>query len=385
MSTVSIKHLLQLMQQQKGSDLHLATGTPPMMRVNGGLAKVDMPALTAQIMEQLISEIITGDQKKDLANNKSIDFAIKVTGVGIFRGNIFYQRHGLSAVFRALAENPPNIDALNLPPICKIAANYPNGLVLVTGPTGSGKSTTLAAMINHINTTQRKHILTLEDPIEFQHVSQRCMVNQRQLGSHFTTFSDALKAALREDPDVILVGEMRDATTMGLAVTAAETGHLVFATLHTNSAAKTIDRLLDSFPGDQQPQIRSMLSESLRVVISQKLIPNASRTGRVAVHDILVNNPAVGNLIREGKTFQIPSIMQTSRKDGMQLLDHVLQEAVKQNVITGHDAWEHANEKALFAAYAPKDVVIGTAITFANKSAPAPAPAAPPVPPKKAS
>jgi twitching motility protein PilT len=219
-------------------------------------------------------------------------------------------------------------------------------------------------MINHINQTQRKHILTLEDPIEYHHASQRCMVNQRQLGSHFTDFAGALKSALREDPDVILVGEMRDPETMALAVTAAETGHLVFATLHTNSAAKTIDRLLDSFPGDQQSQIRSMLSESLRVVIAQKLIPNAQRTGRIAMHDVLVNTSAISNLIREGKTFQLPSVMQTSRKEGMQMLDQVLLDAVRQGQVTGADAWENANDKNLFAAHAPKENLLGTQANF---------------------
>jgi twitching motility protein PilT len=280
---------------------------------------------------------------------------VKVPQVGIFRGNVFYQRYGLAAVFRALAENIPTIEQLKLPPICKIAASYPHGLVLVTGPTGSGKSTTLAAMINHINQNQRGHILTLEDPIEFHHESKRCMVNQRQLGENFTSFASALKAALREDPDVILVGEMRDIETIQLAITAAETGHLVFATLHTNTAAKSVDRIIDSFPPEQQAQIRTMLSESLRAVISQKLIPTADHKGRLGIHDVLTVNSAVGNLIREGKTYQIPSVMQTARKDGMLVMDQALLEAVKSGVVTGLDAWEFANDKNMFQQYAPQE------------------------------
>jgi twitching motility protein PilT len=264
--------------------------------------------------------------------------------------------HGLGLVARALSETPPSLEDLSLPNICKVACNFPNGLVLVTGPTGSGKSTTLAAMINHINTNSRGHILTLEDPVEYHHDSKRCMVNQRQFGTHFSSFASALKSSLREDPDVILVGEMRDPETMALAITAAETGHLVFATLHTNSASKTIDRILDSFPSEQQPQIRSMLSESLRCVISQKLVPSADRRGRIAFFDVLVNNSAVANLIREGKTYQVSSIMQTSRKEGMQILDQSLNEAVKQGLVSGADAWEHANDKSLFQNFAPRDM-----------------------------
>jgi twitching motility protein PilT len=258
---------------------------------------------------------------------------------------------------------------LNLPPICRLACTYPNGLVLVTGPTGSGKSTTLAAMINHINMNEKSHIITLEDPVEFQHDSKKCMMNQRELTNHFTSFSAALKAALREDPDVILVGELRDTETISLAITAAETGHLVFGTLHTNSAPKSLDRIIDSFEGSEQAQIRSMLSESLRVIISQKLVQTADGKSRMAFHDILVNNNAIANLIREGKTFQIPSIMQTAKKDGMQVLDHMLLEAVKAGVVEGTTAWEAANEKALFAQYAPKDFLnLANNASYAGKT-----------------
>jgi twitching motility protein PilT len=350
-----LNQLLTLLVKQKGSDLHLAANSSPMIRIHGDLAKVDVPPLSGTEMEALFQEILTQKQKDELKHERQVDFAIKVANVGIFRGNIFYQRFGLSAVFRALSDQPPTMEQLKLPAICRTTCGYANGLVLVTGPTGSGKSTTLAAMINYINMNYRGHILTLEDPVEFQHETKRCMVNQRQLGDHFTDFKNALKSALREDPDVILVGEMRDYETIGLAITAAETGHLVFGTMHTNTAAKSVDRIIDSFPADQQPQVRSMLSESLRAVISQKLLPTADKKGRVAVHDILVVSSAVANLIREGKTFQIPSIMQTSKREGMQVMDQQLSELVRTGVVAGATAWEYANDKALFSQYAPTD------------------------------
>lgn len=360
--------LLQLLVKQNGSDLHLAANSAPMLRLRGDLSKVESPPLKSAELETMLNEILSSGQKAELAAKKMVDLSIKVAGLGIFRVNVFYQRYGLSAVFRALAERPPTLEELKLPAICRTACNYPNGLVLVTGPTGSGKSTTLAAMINFINENYRQHILTLEDPIEFHHETKKCMVNQRQLGTHFTTFASALKAALREDPDVILVGEMRDPETIALAITAAETGHLVFATLHTNSAAKTIDRILDSFPAEQQPQIRSMLSESLRTVISQKLVPTADRKGRLCVHDILVNTAAVANLIREGKTFQIPSSMQTGRREGMQLMDSALLEAARAGTVLGLDAWEAANDKAGFAQWAPREGTGNTTIGGATNA-----------------
>jgi twitching motility protein PilT len=349
---------LQILKKEGGSDLHIASKSSPMIRVRGDISKVDNSVLSSQDVERMILEIVNPLQKEELKRDKSLDFAIKVSGLGIFRVNVFLQRHGLSGVFRALSEKPPTLESLNLPDICRQACYFPQGLVLVTGPTGSGKSTTLAAMIDYINKNHRSHILTLEDPIEFQHESQRCMVNQRQLGSHFTSFASALKAALREDPDVILVGEMRDPETIALAITAAETGHLVFATLHTNSAPKTVDRVIDSFPAEQQSQIRSMLSESLRIILSQKLVPKADGKGRVMVQDVLVNNSAVSNLIREGKLFQIPSIMQTNKSAGMQVMDYALLDNVKKGIITGADAWEFANDKKLFMQWAPKEGIM---------------------------
>lgn len=378
---VSILQLLQMMQQQKGSDLHIAAMSPAMIRIRGEVVKVDMAPFTAEDVEGLITQVTNTVQRNELLKNKSVDFAFKANGVGIFRVNVFYQRHGLSLVIRALTEAPPDIDALGLPAICKKACSFSNGLVLVTGPTGSGKSTTLASMINYINQTERGHILTLEDPIEFQHETKLSMVNQRALGIHFTDFSSALKAALREDPDVILVGEMRDLETVALAIKAAETGHLVFSTLHTNSAAKTVDRIIDSFPADEQSQIRAMLSESLRLVISQKLIPSADKKRRICIHDILVNTPAVGNLIREGKTFQLQSVMQTGRAEGMQVFDRVLLDYVQKNEIAGETAWEHANDKPLFAQWTPKQ--FQTQNAQSASSANTPNTNAPGTPPKK--
>lgn len=353
--SISLAQLLQTMVQNGGSDLHVAAGSPPMIRVRGDLMKLNVAPLIPAQVEQMIFATLTEAQRADILKNQNLDYAFKAPGLGIFRVNIFYQRQGLSFVMRLLTENPPDIDSLNLPPICKAACSNANGLVLVTGPTGSGKSTTLAAMLNHINMTSKGHILTLEDPIEFQHESKMGMVNQRSLGQHFPTFASAMKAALREDPDVILIGEMRDAETVALALKAAETGHLVFSTLHTNSAAKTVDRIINTFPAEEQPQIRTVLSETLKVVISQRLIPSADKKRRIGFHDILVNNSAVANLIREGKTYQLPNVMQTGKKDGMQVFDQMLLEAVKRGEITGEDAWEHAGDKAPFAQWTPKE------------------------------
>jgi twitching motility protein PilT len=346
------------MVQNGGSDLHVATGSAPMIRVRGDMVKLNVAPLIPAQVEQMIMGTMTEAQRVDVVKLQNLDYSFKAPGVGIFRVNVFYQRHGLSFVMRVLTEAPPELEKLNLPPICKAACSYANGLVLVCGPTGSGKSTTLAAMLNYINQTTKGHILTLEDPIEFQHDSKMGMVNQRALGTHFPTFSSAMKAALREDPDVILIGEMRDAETVALALKAAETGHLVFSTLHTNSAAKTVDRIINTFPAEEQPQIRTVLSETLKVVISQRLIPSADKKRRIGLHDILVNTSAVANLIREGKTFQLTSVMQTGKKDGMQVFEQVLMEAVKKGDIAGEDAWEHAGDKGPFAQWAPKEAQV---------------------------
>jgi twitching motility protein PilT len=368
---VTITQLLATMMQNKGSDLHVCSKSIPMMRVRGDMIPFNVPAFAPTEVEAMVHQIMTENQKAELVATKSLDFAYKAQGIGIFRVNVFYQRHGLSIVMRALTEAPPTLEDLKLPEICRTACSYSNGLVLVTGPTGSGKSTTLAAMINFINTTVKGHILTLEDPIEFQHESKMCMVNQRSLGMHFTDFASALKAALREDPDVILIGEMRDAETVELALKAAETGHLVFSTLHTNSAAKSIDRVINTFPPEQQTQVRTVLSETLKVVISQKLIPSADGKRRICMQDIFVNTFAAANLIREGKTFQLTSVMQTGKGVGMQVLDKVLLDAVQKKEVSPETAWEFCNDKTMFTQYAPKTEV------------PVPAPtlgAAPPMP-----
>jgi len=367
---VSLTQLLQTLVQNKGSDLHVAANSPPMVRVRGEVIKLNVPALSAAEIEAMIEQIMTPQQKMELAQEKSLDFAFKSSGIGIFRVNVFHQRHGMSIVMRVLSEQPPNLEDLKLPEICKTACSFANGLVLVTGPTGSGKSTTLAAMINYINQTTKGHILTLEDPVEFQHDSKLCMVNQRSLGLHFPTFGSAMRGALREDPDVILVGEMRDPETVALAIKAAETGHLVFSTLHTNSAAKTVDRMINTFPAEEQDQIRTVLSETLKVVISQKLVPAADKKRRICFHDILVNTPAAANLIREGKAFQLLSVMQTGRREGMQVLDQALLEAVKKGEVLGEDAWEHANDKNAFAQWAPKGAPTGAAAPATPAGAP---------------
>jgi twitching motility protein PilT len=370
---VSLLQLLQTMVKNEGSDLHVAVNSPPMIRVRGDMIKLSVPPLAAPEVAAMVEQITDPGQKTDLAREKNIDFSFKAQGVGIFRVNVFNQRHGLSIVMRVLTENPPTLEDLKLPEICRTACSYANGLVLITGPTGSGKSTTLAAMINYINTTTKGHILTLEDPIEFQHESKMGMMNQRALGLHFTSFGNAMKAALREDPDVILVGEMRDAETVALAIKAAETGHLVFSTLHTNSAMKTIDRIINTFSVEEQPQIRSVLAETLKVVISQKLVPSADKKKRICFQDIFVNNTAAANLIREGKTYQLATVMQTGKNEGMQLLDQVLLDAVKKGEVSPEDGWEYANEKAPFAALARK----GSAPLSSVPNIPG-APAAPP-------
>ncbi len=357
---LTLMQLLQTMVQHKGSDLHVAANSPPMIRVRGDMVKLNSPALNAAEVEAMAAQVTSPEQKAELVKEKNIDFAFKASGVGIFRVNLFQQRHGISIVMRVLAETPPTIEDLKLPEICKTACSFNNGLVLVTGPTGSGKSTTLAAMLNYINQTTKGHILTLEDPIEFQHESKMSMVNQRSMGQHFTSFSSAMKAALREDPDVILVGEMRDPETVALALKAAETGHLVFSTLHTNSASKTIDRIINTFPAEEQTQIRTVLSETLKIVIAQKLIPSADKRRRICVHDILVNTAASANLIREGKTFQILSVQQTGKKDGMQVGDQVMLDLVKSGEISGADAWEYANDKNVFQQWAPAGAAGGS-------------------------
>ncbi|MGE4131727.1 MAG: type IV pilus twitching motility protein PilT [Bdellovibrionales bacterium] len=338
--------LLTFLKENGGSDIHIAANNRVMIRIRGTMRPVNY-FVSDEDVHNLIMPVIDSDQRQQLERDKSLDFSFHKLGIGVFRANVFYQRHGLAFVLRILPENPPTIDELDLPSIIKRTCYTDNGLILVTGPTGSGKSTTLAAMINEINMSQRGHIITIEDPVEFLHESKKCMVNQRSLQDHFIDFASALKSSLREDPDVILVGEMRDRETMQMAIRAAETGHLVLSTLHTNSAAKAIDRILNSFPADEQDEVRTVLSETLRLVVSQKLIPNRNGTKLKLFLDILVNNRGVANLIREGKTYLIENAMQTGADEGMMLMDRAIREAAEEGAIRMADAHEIANDKRI--------------------------------------
>ena len=330
---LSISNLLKFATQLKASDLHLSAGEPPIMRVHGDLHRLDSPPLTPDQAHQLIFDVMTDAQRRVFQEKLEVDFAFALDETTRFRINAFVQARGEGAVFRSIPSRIPAFDELGLPPVLRTFCQHDRGLVLVTGPTGSGKSTTLAAMIDHINDTIGGHILTLEDPIEFVHKSKKALINQREVGTQTHSFDAALRSALREDPDVILVGELRDLETISLALTAAETGHLVFATVHTASAPKTVERLIDVFPAVQQGQVRTMLSESLVGVITQTLLPKISG-GRAAALEILVATPAVRNLIREGKTHQIPSAMQVGGKVGMQTQEAALTDLVARGVIT---------------------------------------------------
>lgn len=334
----TIDDLFRLMVEQKASDLHLTSGAPPFLRLHGNMSPLNYRQLSNQDVQALIFEILTEKQKKAFVEKWELDFAYVVEGLGRFRCNVFMQRKGLGGVFRTIPEKIKTAQELNLPNSIIDLTDTDRGLILVTGPTGSGKSTTLAAMIQHINSTREAHILTVEDPIEFVHPNLKSLVNQREVGSHTKTFANALKAALREDPDIILVGELRDLETISLALTAAETGHLVFATLHTSSAAKTIDRIIDVFPPGQQGQIRTMLAESIRGVIAQSLFTRADGQGRVAAFEIMKGTKAIANLIREAKIHQIPSIIQTSAGHGMVLYEKYVDDLVKKGLITASDA-----------------------------------------------
>src|SRR4051795_6639014 len=329
--------LLQVMERN-ASDLHLTAGSPPMIRHHGKLHALDYPRLTPQLCREIIYSILTNDQRQRLETDWQIDFAYSVPGRARFRVNAYFQRAALGAAFRLVPYAITPIDDLGLPATVHEFTRRPRGLVLVTGPTGSGKSTSLAAMIDEINETREEHILTIEDPIEFLHSHKKCMVNQRELGSDAQGFGPALKGALRQDPDVILVGEMRDLETISTALTAAETGHLVFATLHTQSAPQTIDRIIDVFPSHQQDQVRTQLSVALQGVMTQTLIPTADGSARVVACETLVPTPAVRNLIREGKTHQILSAMQTGAGVGMQSLDTALSSLVRAGRITQRQA-----------------------------------------------
>jgi twitching motility protein PilT len=345
---VDISELLAFAVKNKASDLHLSSGLPPMIRVSGDIRRINLPALEHKDVHRMVYDIMNDSQRKVYEEKLEIDFSFEIPSLARFRVNAFNQQYGAGAVFRTIPSKVLTLDELNCPPIFKEIANQPRGIVLVTGPTGSGKSTTLAAMMDYVNENEYAHILTVEDPIEFVHQSKKCLINQREVGPHTLSFANALRSALREDPDVILVGELRDLETISLALTAAETGHLVFGTLHTSSAAKTIDRVVDVFPAAEKEMVRSMLSESLRAVISQTLLKTKDGNGRVAAHEIMIGTPAIRNLIRENKVAQMYSAIQTGGNIGMQTLDQNLQDLVKRNVISTAVARNAAANKDAF-------------------------------------
>lgn len=345
---MDISELLAFGVKNGASDLHLSAGVPPMIRVDGEMRRINIPDMDHKTVHGLIYDIMNDKQRKDFEEFFETDFSFEIPGLARFRVNAFTQNRGAGAVFRTIPTTILTLEELGCPPIFKTITDNPRGLVLVTGPTGSGKSTTLAAMMNYKNENEFGHILTIEDPIEFVHESKKCLMNQREVHRDTLGFAESLRSALREDPDVILVGEMRDPETIGLALTAAETGHLVFGTLHTSSAAKTIDRVIDVFPAAEKEMTRSMLSESLRGVISQTLLKKVGG-GRVAAHEIMIANPAIRNLIRENKIPQMYSAIQTGQKDGMQTLDQCLQELVQKGLVSKNDARLKAANKDTFA------------------------------------
>ena len=342
---MDISDLLAFSVKNKASDLHLSAGLPPMIRVHGDIRKINVPTMDHSQVHDMVYDIMNDGQRKVYEESLECDFSFEIPNLARFRVNAFNHNRGAGAVFRTIPSKILTLEQLNCPAIFKDIADTPRGICLVTGPTGSGKSTTLAAIIDYINDKDYAHILTVEDPIEFVHTSKKCLINQREVGPHTLSFANALRSALREDPDVILVGEMRDLETIRLALTAAETGHLVFGTLHTSSAAKTVDRIIDVFPAAEKEMVRSMLSESLRAVISQTLCKTKDEQGRVAAHEIMIGTPAIRNLIRENKIPQMYSAIQTGQNIGMQTLDQNLQDLVKRNIISANEARSKAANK----------------------------------------
>lgn len=348
-----VRAYLEAAVQMGASDLHLGPDAPALVRIHGQLSPLEGGGarfLAKTETEQLARSFLTAKQTARVEEHGSVDFCYDVPGLSRFRTSVVRQRRGWESVFRVISTKIRTMDELELPAVLKTLTRYHNGLVLVTGAVGSGKSTTLAAMVDHINKERKDHIITLEDPIEYVFTPAGCQVSQREIGNNSQSFSSALRASLREDPDVIMVGEMRDLETISLAITASETGHLVLGTLHTSTAARTLDRLLDVFPIDQQAQIRTMVSESLRGIVCQQLIPRKDGHGRILALEVLINNPAVGNLIREAKTFMLPGVMQTGKKLGMRLMDDSLQELLDQDLITPEEAYRRAENKKAFAA-----------------------------------
>lgn len=339
---VHLDDLLRAMVERGASDLHLCVGVPPVIRVDGGLVPLNYEKFSPQEAQRIVYDILTDEQIQRFESQLELDFSYSLHRVSRFRVNVFKDKNTVAAAFRLIVAKIPTINDLGLPPVLEDLTRLPRGLVLVTGPTGSGKSTTLAAMINQINAERALHIITIEDPIEYLHTHRMSVINQREVGQDTHEFANALRASLREDPDVILVGEMRDLETMQNAIRAAETGHLVFATLHTNSAAQTVDRIIDQFPVDQQEQIRLMVSNSLQAVLCQQLLPRATGKGRVCVLEIMIATPAIRNLIREGKSHQITSTIQTSAAAGMQTLDQHLRDLYVKGIVTYDDAMARA-------------------------------------------
>jgi twitching motility protein PilT len=346
-----IDAFFQLMHEQGASDLHLVTGQQPALRIRGEIERIKFNVLDNDELKAMLYEIAPEHKVKQFEETGDVDFAYEIPGLARYRANFFMQKYGCAAVFREIPTKIMTTEQLGLPAVVSKLASLPRGLVLVTGPTGSGKSTTLAAIIDEANRTRKDHIITVEDPIEFVHQSQSCIVNHREVGVHTKTFTAALRGALREDPDIILVGEMRDLETIRLAVEAASTGHLVFGTLHTSSAAKTVDRIIEVFPASEQMQIRSTLADGLRAVLSQVLFKRVDKKGRCAALEILVANSAVRNLVREAKTFQIPSMIQTGKKYGMQLLDDAIMELLNRGWISPDEAYIKSNDKTKFRPF----------------------------------
>lgn len=352
---VKMHELLQFAVRSDASDIHLGAGEVPALRIHGEVKRLDTEALDQDSAKRLAYSIMNARQRVEFEKNLECDFSIGLKGLARFRVNVFTHTRGVGMVLRQIPTKVLTLEQLNAPKIFTRVANMTKGLVLVTGPTGSGKSTTLAAIIDHINSSRHDHILTVEDPVEFVHEPRMCIINQREVGAHTRSFTNALRSALREDPDVILVGELRDLETISLALTAAETGHLVFGTLHTNSAPDTVDRVIDVFPHEQQQQVRTMVSTSLMAVISQKLLRTQDGRGRVAAHEIMMVNPAIRNLIRENKLYQILSIMQTAKHEGMQTMEDALRDLALKGHISRKVAINHANNPKLFEDADSKD------------------------------
>jgi twitching motility protein PilT len=346
---MDISELLAFSVKNKASDLHLSAGLPPLIRVHGDVRRINLPPLEHKDVHGMIYDIMNDSQRKQYDENLEVDFSFDLPGLARFRVNAFNQDRGAAAVLRTIPSRVLSLEELQAPRQFADFASKPRGLVLVTGPTGSGKSTTLAAMVDHVNNNLYGHVLTIEDPIEFVHESRKCVINQREVGPHTLSFANALRSALREDPDIVLVGELRDLETIRLALTAAETGHLVFGTLHTSSAAKTIDRIVDVFPAAEKEMVRAMLSESVVAVISQTLLKVKDGTGRVAAHEIMVGTPAIRNLIRENKVAQMYSMIQTGSQYGMQTLDQTMLELVRRNVVSIGEARQYAKTPETFA------------------------------------